>query len=255
MRIAATAPLVLALTLGLAPASGASADEGARALVQRVADAAPAVPFVAEFTLTATGGLERSFTMSGRPLEDGGEVRYIEVFAPFNLANTRYLLFARPNGRDEQFLYVPTIQRVMRLSESTRHEPFLGSTFFILDIIRPAVDDFTYAFDGDETLDGHACQRVVAHPKHPAEAFYGRSRFAIDPVNRTVLRIELFDAEDRALKVLHVDRLDRIDGHWTAVAQRMVNVRDDETSTLEIERIEYDADVDADTFTIGHLGR
>jgi len=250
MRIATIALLVLTL----APLAS-RASEDARALVQRLEDAAPTVPFVAEFTLTATAGLERQFTMSGRPLEGGGEARYIEVFAPFNLANTRYLLFARPTGRDEQFLYVPTMQRVMRLSETTRREPFLGSTFFILDIIRPEIDDFTYAFDEDETVSGHACKVVVARPTRPDEAFYGRSRFAIDPGNLTVLRAELFDAEDRAFKVLHVDRLERIEGYWTALVQRMVNVRDGGTSTLALDRIDYDADVDEDTFTVGHLGR
>jgi hypothetical protein len=251
-RVPTTATLVLVLgTLGAVTA----ADDGARALVQRVADAAPPVRFVATLGITTTGGLERRFTMSGRPLEDGGEVRYIEVFAPFNLANTRYLLFARPHGRDEQFLYVPTMQRVMRLSESTRREPFLGSTFYILDLIRPEIDDFTYAFDGDATVAGHPCRLVIARPKRPDEEFYGRSRFAVDPTDLVVRRAELFDSEGTPLKVLHVDRLERIEGRWTATSQRMENVRDGGTSTLTVTEVDYDAEVPDETFTVGHLGR
>lgn len=250
MRRGATAALVLALV-----APGARADDAARTLVRRVMDAAPDRPFVADLTLTTTGDLARRFTMSGRPLDDGGTARYIEVFAPFNLAGTRYLLFARPKGRDEQFLYVPTIQRVMRLSESTRREPFLGSTFYILDLIRPTLDDFTYDFDGHETIGARECTLVVARPKRPEEEFYGRSRFAIDPDDLVIPRIELFDGEDRPLKVLRVDRFTRIEGTPTPVVQRMENVRDGETSTLEIQRIDYDADVPEDTFSIGHLGQ
>jgi hypothetical protein len=37
--------------------------------------------------------------------------------------------------------------------------------------------------------------------------------------------------------------------------QRMVNTRTDETSTLVVERIDYDAPVPDETFTVGHLGR
>jgi hypothetical protein len=37
--------------------------------------------------------------------------------------------------------------------------------------------------------------------------------------------------------------------------QRMVSVREDETSTLVVERIDYEASVPDETFTVGHLGR
>jgi hypothetical protein len=232
----------------------AHADDAARALAPRVADTAPQTPFVADLLLTTTGALERNLTMSGRGLEDGGAVRYIEVTAPFNLVNTRYLLFERPQGRDEQFLYVPTMQRVMRLSETTRREPFLGSTFYIVDLIQPALDDFTYTFVGDETVQGRACRLVEAVPKQPEREFYERSVFAIDPADLVTVRVALADA-DGPFKVLHVDALERVEGHWTAMRQRMVNTRTDETSTLVVERIDYDAPVPDETFTVGHLGR
>jgi hypothetical protein len=246
-------PLALALLVAASP-WGARGDGPARALVQRVVDAAPRAPFVADLLLTTTGALERNLTMSGRGLEEDGTVRYIEVTAPFNLADTRYLLFERPQGRDEQFLYIPTMQRVMRLSESTRREPFLGSTFYIVDLIQPALDDFTYAFVGDETVQGRACRLVEAVPKHPEREFYERSVFAIDPADLVAVRVALADA-DGPFKVLHVDALERVEGNWTAMRQRMVNTRTDETSTLVVERIDYDAPVPDETFTVGHLGR
>jgi hypothetical protein len=233
----------------------AHADDAARAQAQRVADTAPQKPYVADQHHTTTGALERNLTMSGRGLEDGGAVRYIEVTAPFNLVNTRYLLFERPQGRDEQFLYVPTMQRVMRLSETTRREPFLGSTFYIVDLIQPAIDDFTYTFVGDETVQGRACRLIAAVPKHPDREFYARSVFAIDPTDLVVVRVALDDTDGEPFKVLHVDELERVEGHWTAMRQRMVNVRESETSTLVVERIDYDASVPDETFTVGHLGR
>jgi hypothetical protein len=245
---------LLALLLAGSPWA-ARAEESARDLVQRVADAAPRAPFTADLLLTTTGALERTLLMSGRGLEDDGTVRYIEVLAPFNLANTRYLLFERPQGRDEQFLYVPTMQRVMRLSETTRREPFLGSTFHLVDLIQPASDDFPYACVGDATIQGRACRLVAATPKHPDREFYARSVFAIDPADLVAVRVALDDAEGEPLKVLHVDVLERVQGHWTPMRQRMVNVREDETSTLVVERIDYEASVPDETFTVGHLGR
>jgi hypothetical protein len=248
--------LGLACLLASAPGPVRGGEGGARDLAARVLDAAPRGPFVADLTLLTTGDLERKLTMSGRRTEDGGALRYIEVTAPFNLAGTRYLLFERAGGRDEQFLHVPTMQRVMRLSDATRREPFLGSTFYILDLIQPALDDFTYAFAGDdETVRDRPCRLVEAKPKAPDREFYGRSIFAIDPVDLVVVRVELFDAEGRLHKVLHVDALERHEGYWTATRQRMVTTDPPETSTLVVERIDYDATLPDETFTIGHLGR
>lgn len=242
------------LFVALLPAGG-RAEDAARDLARRVADAAYEGPFVADLMLTTTGAMERRLTMSGTRLGDGEVVRYMEVTAPFNLRGTRYLLFERTGERDEQFLYVPTMKRVMRLSETTRREPFLGSTFYLVDLVRPGLDEFVYGFVGDETVQGRPCRLVEATPKVPDQAFYGRSVFAVDPADLVVLRIELFDADGEPLKVLHIDALERREGHWTATRQRMVNLPANESSTLVVERIDYDATLPAETFTVGHLGR
>lgn len=244
----------LACALALLPRPGRGED-AAHALAARVVDAAPAGPFVSDLLLTTGGGLERRLTMSGMRLPDGGAARYIEVNAPTNLQGTRYLLLERATGRDDRFLYVPTMQRVMRLAETTLREPFLGSTFYVADLVRPALDDFRYAFAGDATVLDRPCRLVEARPREPESQVYGRSVFAIDPAALVVLEIRLYDADDALLKVLHVEDLERREGYWTAVRQRMVNVQTDETSTLVVERIDYDAAVAPETFTVGHIGR
>jgi hypothetical protein len=193
--------------------------------------------------------------MSGGPLEDGGTARYIEVLSPMNLKDTRYLLLERAGARDQQFFYLPTMQRVMRLSEASRREPFLGSAFYLVDLVRPALDDFTYAFVGEVTLQGRACRLVEATPKDPDAEAYGRAVLAIDPDDLVVMRTELFDTDGRPLKVLHVDVLEPREGHWTAVRQRMVYLPANETSRLIVERIDYDATLPQDIFTVAHLGR
>ena len=254
-RTARAFACVFGLTACLAWAGEGAREDEARALAKRVADAAPSGAFVADLTLVTSGDLSRRLTMSGASLHDGGTARYIEVVAPTNLKDTRYLLLERPSGAARQFFYLPTMQRVMRLSEAARREPFLGSTFYIADLIPPALDDFAYAFVGDATVQDRACRLVEATPVDPDEAVYGRSVLAIDPTDLVVLRPEFFDADDRPLKVLHVDVLERREGRWTAVRQRMVNVPADETSSLVVEDIDYDAALPDEIFTVGHLGR
>jgi len=255
MPSSTTRSILLAVTAAVALCAPVHAADEARELVERVAAAVPDVPFRAELTLTTAGDLQRELTISGAPLEDGGEARFIEVQAPFNIKDTRYLLLEREKGRDEQFFYLPTMQRVMRLSEVTRREPFLGSTFYIVDLLQPSVDEYRYAFVGNATLEGRKCRLVEARPVNPADQLYGRTVWAIDPEDLVVVRADLFDADDEPFKRLYVEELELIDDHWTPMRQRMVNRRDGSSSLLETVEIEYDAELPEEIFTVGHLGR
>ena len=96
---------VLLMTLGTA----AHADEDARALVKRVLDAVPNTPFTAKATLTSDRGWVRELELSHKRVGDV-DAAYMEVTSPMDLKDTRFLLFDRVTGRDEQYIYVPTAQ-------------------------------------------------------------------------------------------------------------------------------------------------
>src|SRR6476646_2942007 len=95
--------VVLAMAFAGAPAR---ADDEAHALVQRVLEAVPKVPLAAHATLTSDRGWVRELALS-RAFVGDADASYLEVTAPMDLKDTRFLLFDRAAGRDEQFMYVP----------------------------------------------------------------------------------------------------------------------------------------------------
>lgn len=251
---------VLGLTLAaglvcIARSFAVPADEDARGLVKRVVDAAPDVPYVSRMELTTPGGLVREFTLSGKTLANGIDARYLEVTGPFNLKDTRYLFYDRSARRDDQFMYVPYMKRILRLSEKTRREPFLGSTFYVNDILEPPIDDYTYAFVGTDTVAQRSCQLVESVPKNAERETYGKSVFAIDPIDLVVVRAQLYDHNGKLLKVHTVDKLEKIDGYWTPRRQTMQNVQESNSSELETLDIQYNAPIGDDVFREAHLGR
>jgi outer membrane lipoprotein-sorting protein len=252
-------PLLL-LALGathaptIVPAARAH-DVEARALVKRVIDSAPDVPFTAENTLTTPGDLERQFTSSVKPLGGETDGHYLEVTAPFNVKDVRYLFYERSEGQDEQFMYLPSMKRIVRLTETSRREPFLGSTFYVTDMVAPALDDFTYDFVGEETVGGRKCRLVRALPKNPEKELYGKSVFAIDPEDLVVMRTELFDKDGKPFKLHVIDRIEKIDGYWTPLRQTMKNVQDQTQSRLETSQVRYDVPLGDEIFRLAHLGR
>lgn len=253
MRHLALALSVLALPL-TSRAAEPPADD-ARALVQRVLDTEPDVPSVSQMQLTTPGGLVREFTVSRKTLADGIDARYLEVTSPTNLKDTRYLFYDHSERRDDQFMYLPFMRRIVRLSAQTRREPFLGSTFFVDDLIERPLDAYRYAFVGEETIGQRPCRLVEAIPLQPAEEPYGRVVAAIDPADLVVVRAQLYAHDGTLFKVHTVDTLEKIDGHWTPRAQTMDNVHDHTSSRLTTTEVRYDAPIGDDIFREAYLGR
>lgn len=249
------AAVLTAWTSMLLPWPACADEESPRDFAARVLEAMPSTSFVARMRLTTPGGLFRDLTMSRKKLGKDLDARYLEVTGPINIKDTRYLFHDRTDGEDEQFMYLPVLQRMVRLSKQTRREPFLGSDFYVHDMIRPALDDFTYAFVGERTVDGRRCRLVESVPKDPERELYGKSIAAVDPQDLLVLRVELYDKENTLFKVLTVERIEKVDGHWTALVQRMENAQDETASRLDILEIQYDVPILDDVFEIAHLLR
>lgn len=247
--------LLMLLAVPVQAVAAAPPADDAKALVQKVIDAAPKVPSVTHMRLSTPGGLEREFTVSRKTLANGIDARYLEVTGPMNLKDTRYLFYDRSLRRDDQFMYLPFMRRIVRLSEQTRREPFLGSTFFVDDLVERPIDDFQYRFVGEETINQRACKLVEITPLRPEQEPYGRVVAAIDPVDLVVVRGQLYAHDGSLYKVHSVPRLEKIDGYWTPLEQTMDNVHDQTSSTLIATATEYDAPIGDEIFREAYLGR
>ncbi len=253
-KLLACGGALAALLVIAVPTTGGAEDGDARALVKRVLDAAPKKPFVAKLTLSTEGGLARELELRHKYV-NGAEASYMEVTAPLDVKDTRFLFFDRVEGKDEQFIYLPAMKRSIQVSDDVRKQPFLGSEFYVSDLVSPELDAYTYAFTGDATVGGRACKLVEARPKTPATELYSRVVVAIDPADLVVMRTEFFDPKDKPLKTWTVEKLEKIDTVWTPRTQKMANLQEKGSSTLEIREIKYGSDVPDSVFARTYLTR
>lgn len=249
--------VVVSLSLGVACIASVAlgeANEG-RELVTKVLEARPQTPFIAQATLRSESrDWSRELTLRYKRLGDV-DASYLEVTDPFDVKGTSFLLLDRERGPDEQYIYVPAMGRTLQVSERSRKQPFLGSDFYVSDMVRPDPDAYEYTLIGEDEIDGHGCKLVQATPKAPEQELYGKTVFAIDPKEPALIRTQFFDKHGKLLKVWTVDDLERIDGVLTPRKQTMKNVQEGTESTLEIKEIEYNADIPDDLFQRSQLGR
>lgn len=246
---AATAAVVMASAIGIQAQDG-----DARDLVKRSLEALPRVPFTAKLKVAIEGKEPREVELSHKFIE-GSRASYLQVVAPDELQGIRFLFLERVDGPPEQYMKVAAARTSVRVAGQVRRQPFLGSPFFIADLVEPPIDAFTYKLVGEEELLGRKVILVESVPKNLEEEVYGKTIFAVDPKDALILRRQFFDKKGAVLKVWTVDEVKTIDGFKTLVKQRMVNLQDNSRATLDITEVKYNADLPDKVFTPMYLLR
>ena len=98
-----------------------------------------------------------------RTLEvDGDGDKSLSIFdSPADVKGTAFLTFSHILKPDDQWLYLPALKRVKRISSKNKSGPFMGSEFAYEDISSDEVEKYTYKYLRDETLDGTESHYVV----------------------------------------------------------------------------------------------
>ena len=76
---------------------------------------------------------------------------------PRNVKGTALLIHAHKEAGDDQWLYLPALKRVKRISTSNRSGSFMGSEFAYEDMGSPEVEKFSYRYLRDESCGDLTC--------------------------------------------------------------------------------------------------
>lgn len=244
-----------ALGAVVAGAAAAAEEDEARALVKSMLEATPSVTFSARAKVSAPGGWVRDLILLHKPMPNGETATFMEVTAPADVRDTRFLFLERTEGRDRQFMYLPTVRRAIEVMDDSRAQGFLGSDFSISDLVAPDLNAYTYKFIGEEQVNGRACRLVELTPKDAAGEIYGRATLAIDPADKLLVRTQFFDKKGAPYKIWTLTKVEKIDGIWTPRRQEMENVQKKTKSAIELDEVKYNVDLADKLFSREHLTR
>lgn len=251
-------PRVLLATalVGLWLPFASAADEATdpKALVTQVVEAIPKSTFTSKLTLSSTEFAPRELQMS-RKLIGGVHGSYLEVIAPDELEGIRFLFMESADKPNEQYIKVKASRNPVRVQEGIRTQPFLGSAFYVSDLVLPEVDDYTYKYLGKDVVGGRSVSLVEMTPKDPAKEVYAKTVLALDPKDLLIMRREFFDKKGDKVKVWTIDKVEQIDGVWTLTGQEMQNLQDKTKSRLDISEVKYNAELPDAMFTPKYLTR
>ena len=111
------------------------------------------------------GNISKRF-MRSKTLEmkDDGDKNLIIFDEPKDVKGTALLTFTHRTEEDDQWLYLPALKRVKRISSSNKSGPFMGSEFAYEDITSEEVEKYTYKYIRDEKYDSLDCFVIERYP-------------------------------------------------------------------------------------------
>ena len=155
---------------------------------------------------------------------DGDGDKSLTIFdSPRDVKGTAFLSFTHATKPDDQWLYLPALKRVKRISSRNKSGSFMGSEFAYEDLSSQEVAKYRYKWLRDEDLDGKKTMVVEYYPEYENSG-YTRQVVWIDSEIWQVVRTEYYDRKDALLKTLTIEGYrQHLDKHWRADAMHMVN--------------------------------
>lgn len=180
-------------------------------------------------------GQESKRKMRIRNLEVKGDGdKSLTIFdTPRDVKGTAFLNFTHKVGDDDQWLYLPALKRVKRISSRNKSGSFMGSEFAYEDISSQEVEKYTYKWIRDEVYDGRECFVVEYYPVDLKNSGYTRQTTWLDKREYRVLKVEYFDRKSSHLKTLtSTGYQEYLDRYWRADEMFMVNLQTGKSTKL-----------------------
>ncbi len=195
--------------------------------------------------------------MRSRSLEvpDDGDKTLIIFDRPRDVKGTALLTWSHKSGQDDQWLYLPALKRVKRISSKNKSGPFMGSEFAYEDLASQEVEKYTYQYIGEGELGGIPVFINERDPVDPNSG-YTRQRVSIDKERFIPLKIEFFDRKNELLKTLKLRGYKQYLGHyWRPDEMFMQNHQTGKSTLLTWKSYAFQQGLSEHDFTRNSLKR
>jgi len=188
-----------------------------------------------------------------------GEDKKTVIFfiSPKRLKGTGFLTYDNAIKDDEQWLYLPSLRKVRRISSANRGDWFLGTDFSYEEIKKEtkiSKDDFNFKLL-DETDDFYILESIAKNKKIAKELGYSKIISQIDKKIFISRKTQFYDTRGELLKTLKSSDIKKIDTIWTIHHMQMSNHQNKHVSHFYFSDVDYKKDIKDNIFTKASLKR
>ena len=189
-------------------------------------------------------------------VENDGDKSLTIFDSPKDIAGTAFLNFTHKVGDDDQWLYLPALKRVKRISSSNKSGSFMGSEFAYEDIASQEIEKYTYRWLRDEPCGDMECFIVEHYPVDRKNSGYSRLIVWLDKDEYRTLKVEYYDRKDAHLKTLIISGHRQYMGkYWRPAKMHMTNHQTGKSTELQYANYQFNVGLSDDDFNRNSLQR
>ena len=182
---------------------------------------------------------------------------------PKNIKDTAFLTYDYVDKErdDDQWLYLPAMRKVRRISASDRGDYFLGTDLSYEDIkleTRVSLKDYTRKTIGEDEVDGVHCYVVdetVIDNETAEELGHIRRESCVDDIIWMTRRSKFWDLQNNLLKTTRFKDVSKVQGIWTAHIIEVENHKTGHHTVFTFSDVNYNEGVKDSVFTQNALKR
>jgi outer membrane lipoprotein-sorting protein len=209
-------------------------------------------------TLKNKNGQTSTRDMSNQILEQSadGDKSLIIFNSPRDVKGTSTLTYTHKVGSDDQWLYLPSIKRVKRISSDNKSGPFMGSEFAYEDLSSQEVEKYTYNYLKEEQMEGSAVYVVERNPVDEKSGYTRQIAWYNESKGYRLEKVEFYDRKNSLLKTLTYSNYELyLDKHWRAGEMHMANHQTNKETTLVFSDYKFQSGLTDNDFSQNSLKR
>ena len=178
-------------------------------------------------------GVENIRKLEIKKLENSDGDKSLLLFVyPNDIKGTKLLSFEMIGKDDKQWLFLPALKRVKRISSRNKSGSFMASEFSYEDIASQNYKNYTYKKDVEIVLKyKQECFKIIRIPVDKNSG-YSKQTLYIDIKTYLPRFAEYYDKQNRLLKNVIFSSYKNINGIYRVQKIEMQNVQNSKSSTL-----------------------
>jgi len=197
-------------------------------------------------------GQESKRELVGKNLEQeiDGDKSMIIFNSPKDVKGTAVLTFTHKEGADDQWLFLPAINRVKRIASNNKSGPFVGSEFAYEDLSSQEIEKYTYKFLKEELSNGEKYQIVERDPVDPKSGYKNMHVWYNTGKNYRIEKVVFFDRKGSKFKTLVYKHYRKyLDQYWYPGELHMVNHQTKKETRILFHNYQFKRELDDNDFT------
>lgn len=178
------------------------------------------------------------------------EKKIMFFIKPADVRNTSFMNWSYddPNKDDDQWIYLPALRKVKRISSDSKGDYFMGSDFTYDDLGDRKPNEDTHKILREEKLNGEDCYVIESIPKDE-EYMYSKTITWVIKDKWIGLKKEFYDEDGDFLKTLNVKKYEKISGYWIITNTEMDNAQKKHKTIMKLTNVKINVGIPANKFT------